>query len=99
MPAPPFTEGGGGQCSSGNQSGGFALPAILAGSYSLALPLARTIPSGRTADGWILSGTLKAQSGRPAGTLRVCASSACAKTHPSKRAPTDLIEYAIEWII
>src|SRR6266516_5576260 len=38
----PFTLRGAGGCSSGNQSGGFALPAIAAASYSLLLPAARS---------------------------------------------------------
>src|SRR5438477_93452 len=76
LPGPPATAGGAGGCSSGNQSGGFEFPATLAHSYSLALPGARTMPCGRTAVGWTLSGMLKAQSGSPAGTV----SASCALT-------------------
>ena len=47
----PLTDRGAGGCSSGNQSGGFAFPAILAASYSFELPGALTMPSGRTAVG------------------------------------------------
>src|ERR1700722_17175700 len=83
IPAPPFTERGAGPCSSGNQSGGFALPAMAAASYSFALPLARTIPSGRTEDSWFWSGIFKAQLGRPAGTVRVCARITGANMHAS----------------
>ena len=41
-------------------------------SYSFALPGALTMPSGRTALGWILSGMLNAQSGSPSGTVSAC---------------------------
>jgi hypothetical protein len=51
IPVSPLTDRGGAGCSSGNQSGGFAFPAILAASYSFALPGALTMPSGRTAVG------------------------------------------------
>src|SRR5262249_14621403 len=51
------------------QSGGFAVPATLAHSYSFALPGAVTMPCTRTALGWTLSGMLNAQSGSPAGTV------------------------------
>src|SRR6266436_8164709 len=81
FPGPPATAGGAGGCSSGNQSGGFVFPETLAHSYSLALPGARTMPSGRTALGWILSGMLKVQSGSPAGTV----SSACAWSFPTMK--------------
>src|SRR5215469_282635 len=73
IPCPPVTARGAGGCSSGNQSGGLALPPILAASYSLLLPGALMMPSTFTAVGCTLSGMLKAQSGSPAGTL----SSAC----------------------
>src|SRR5438046_1364211 len=81
LPGPPATDGGAEGCSSGNQSGGFEFPATLAHSYSLALPGARTMPSGRTALGCTLSGILNAQSGSPAGTV----SSACALTSRAMR--------------
>src|SRR5882757_2049013 len=74
LPGPPATDGGAGGCSSGNQSGGFVFPETLAHSYSLALPGALTMPCGRTAVGWTLSGILNVQSGSPSGTL----SSSCA---------------------
>src|SRR6185295_3370267 len=69
VPSPPVTALGAGGCSSGNQSGGVAFPAIFLASYSLELPGARTMPSTLTAQGCTLSGTLNAQSGRPAGTV------------------------------
>src|SRR6516165_6995881 len=81
IPAPPVTARGAAGCSSGNQSGGLALPPILAASYSFALPGALMIPSILTAVGCTLSGMLKAQSGSPAGTL----SSACALTSRTMR--------------
>src|SRR5215468_1504314 len=68
-PGPPATDGGAGGCSSGNQSGGLVFPETLAHSYSFALPGARTMPSGRTAEGCSLSGMLNAHSGRPAGRV------------------------------
>src|SRR5437899_1414367 len=68
-PGPPATDAGAGGCSSGNQSGGLVFPETLAHSYSLALPGARTMPCGRTADGCSLSGMLKAQSGSPSGRV------------------------------
>src|SRR5258705_13206716 len=74
LPGPPATDAGAGGCSSGNQSGGFVFPETLAHSYSLALPGALTMPCGRTAVGWTLSGILNVQSGSPSGTL----SSSCA---------------------
>src|SRR5215831_12297192 len=67
-PGPPVTALGAGGCSSGNQSGGVALPAIFAASYSLVLPGTLTMPSARIAVGCTLSGMLKVQSGSPAGT-------------------------------
>src|SRR6266849_3418484 len=93
IPGPPVTDRGAGGCSSGNQSGGFAVPATLAHSYSFALPGALTIPSGRTAAGWILSGMLNAQSGSPAGTVsaswalssRIMGSAATAHTRTAMR--------------
>src|ERR1700748_215074 len=69
IPGPPVTAFGAGGCSSGNQSGGFAVPATLDHSYSFGLPGALTMPSGFTALGCSLSGMLKAQSGSPSGTL------------------------------
>src|SRR5207253_3150854 len=61
-----------------NQSGGLAFPATFLQSYSFALPGARTMPSGRTAEGWTASGMLKAQSGSPAGRVNgSCAWSFC----------------------
>src|SRR5262245_61652418 len=69
IPWPPVPARGAGGCSSGNQSGGLAVPATLAHSYSFALPGALTMPSTRTAAGWTLSGMLNAQSGSPSGTL------------------------------
>src|SRR5215510_2782955 len=76
LPGPPATVGGAGGCSSGNQSGGLVFPETLAHSYSRALPGARTMPSGRTADGCSLSGMLKAHSGSPSGRV----SGSCALT-------------------
>src|SRR5262245_27176009 len=77
-PGPPATDGGAGGCSSGNQSGGLVLPETLAHSYSLALPGARTMPCGRTAEGCSLSGMLKAHSGRPSGRVSgSCAPTSC----------------------
>ena len=51
IPVSPLTDRGAAGCSSGNQSGGVAFPAIVAASYSFALPGAFTMPSGRTAVG------------------------------------------------
>src|SRR5215470_6107915 len=80
-PGPPATDAGAGGCSSGNQSGGLVLPETLAHSYSLALPGARTMPSGRTAEGCSLSGMLKAHSGSPSGRVSgSCALARCATT-------------------
>src|SRR5215467_4417388 len=79
IPWPPVTDFGAGGCSSGNQSGGLAVPATLAHSYSFALPGALTIPCGRTALGCTLSGMLNAQSGSPAGTV----SASCAPSPPA----------------
>src|SRR5882672_4564862 len=81
IPGPPVTDRGAGGCSSGNQSGGLAVPATLAHSYSFALPGALTIPSTRTAVGCTLSGMLKAQSGSPSGTV----SASCALTPRATR--------------
>src|SRR5438045_2157530 len=79
LPGPPATDSGAGGCSSGNQSGGFEFPETLAHSYSFALPGALTMPCGRTAVGWTLSGILNAQSGSPAGTVSgSCALISCA---------------------
>src|SRR5262245_58636421 len=79
LPGPPATDAGAGGCSSGNQSGGFVLPATLAHSYSRALPGARTMPSGRTAEGCSLSGMLNAHSGSRAGRVSCsCALTSCA---------------------
>src|SRR5262249_15696361 len=85
-PGPPATDTGAGGCSSGNQSGGFVLPATLAHSYSRALPGARTMPSGRTADGCSLSGMLNAHSGSPGG--RVSGSCALTSTRSEASAHT-----------
>src|SRR6185369_4424500 len=74
--AGPATTRGAGRCSSGNQSGGFVLPAIAAASYSRALPGARTTPVIGVAGGCTASGTLNAQSGSPLGKTNgagVCA--------------------------
>src|SRR5438874_11176649 len=68
-PASPFTIPGAGPCSSGNQSGGFALLAALAGSYSLLLPGTWTGPVASTPGGCTLSGMLYAQEGRPLGIV------------------------------
>src|SRR4029450_9817163 len=86
LPGPPATDDGAGGCSSGNQSGGFVLPATLAHSYSRALPGARTMPSGRTAEGCSLSGMLNAHSGSPAG--RVNGSCALTSTRSEASAHT-----------
>src|SRR5580704_4715932 len=67
-PPSPVTIRGAGPCSSGNQSGGVALPAIFAASYSWLLPGTRTGPCAGTLVGCTLSGMLYAQSGRPLGT-------------------------------
>src|SRR5579859_8043120 len=73
-PASPFTIRGAGACSSGNQSGGVAFPAIFAASYSFALPGTRTVPVGSGPGGWTLSGMLNAHEGKPLGTVSgVCA--------------------------
>lgn len=66
-PPSPVTIRGAGTCSPGNQSGGVALPVILAASYSLLLPGTRTGPVAGTLGGWTLSGMLYAQEGRPLG--------------------------------
>src|SRR5437016_8124453 len=73
-PASPFTIPGAAPCSSGNQSGGFALLAALAASYSLLLPGTWTGPVASTLGGCTLSGMLYAQGGRPLGI--VCDTSA-----------------------
>src|SRR5262245_32238802 len=65
----PFTLRGAGGCSSGNQSGGFALPAIVDASYSWLLPAARTVAGTRGSGGCTVSGMLYAHSGRPFGTF------------------------------
>src|ERR1700724_4395589 len=104
-PAPPVTARGAGGCSSGNQSGGFAFPATLAHSYSFALPGALTMPSGRTADGWTLSGMLNVQSGSPGGTERAsCAWSPCtmgsdARAHTRAAMQTDVFVRGIRQIM
>src|SRR5580765_5802471 len=67
-PASPFTIPGAGPCSSGNQSGGFALLVSLAASYSLLLPGTRIGPVASTLGGCTLSGMLYAQGGSPLGT-------------------------------
>src|ERR1700730_16926424 len=77
-PASPFTIRGAAGCSSGNQSGGFALLAILAASYSLLLPGTRIGPVVSTLGGCALSGMLYAQGGRPLGTD--CGACAAAET-------------------
>src|SRR5579863_5051590 len=66
-PGSPFTLRGAGPCSSGNQSGGFALLATLAASYSFVLPGTWTGPVGCTLGGCTLSGMLYAHEGRPLG--------------------------------
>src|SRR5258707_9015568 len=105
VPGPPLTALGAAGCSSGNQSGGFAFPAILAASYSLALPGARMMPSGRTALGWILSGILNVQSGSPAGTLSAAWALSCratrsgARAHTSAATQTDVLVRKIRRII
>ncbi len=76
IPGPPVTAFGAGGCSSGNQSGGFEVPATLDHSYSFVLPGAFTMPSGFTALGCTLSGMLKVQSGSPSGTLRASCAAA-----------------------
>src|ERR687884_1921112 len=65
----PFTLFGAGGCSSGNQSGGFALPAIAVASYSLLLPATRTTLGTFGSGGCTLSGMLNAHSGRPFGIV------------------------------
>src|SRR5215470_9633741 len=78
IPESPLTDRGAGGCSSGNQSGGFAFPAIFVASYSLALPGTRTMPVGPAPAGWTASGILKAHDGSPSGTVSaVCAASVC----------------------
>src|SRR5712671_4020225 len=66
-PGSPFTIRGAGPCSSGNQSGGFALLPTFAPSYSFALPGTCSGPAGSTLGGCTLSGILYAQEGRPLG--------------------------------
>src|SRR5437773_2716104 len=86
----PFTLRGAAGCSSGNQSGGFALPAIAVASYSLLLPGARTVRGTAVSGGCTLSGMLYAQEGRPlgtdSGTCGTCA--AAAKGNSEARART-----------
>src|SRR5258708_34985110 len=69
IPGSPLTDRGAAGGSSGNQSGGFAVPAILAASDSFALPGALTMPSGRTAVRGILAGVVYARSGGAAGAV------------------------------
>src|SRR6266700_1455962 len=101
LPGPPATDDGAGGCSSGNQSGGFVLPETLAHSYSLALPGARTMPCGRTAEGCSLSGMLKAQSGSPSGRVSgSCALDSCivrseASAHTTTAMQTDVFDRVI----
>src|ERR1700730_2667801 len=68
-PGSPFTMRGAAGCSSGNQSGGFALLPVFAASYSLVLPGKWTGPVGSTVGGCTLSGILNAQEGRPLGIV------------------------------
>src|SRR4249920_33417 len=82
----PFTLLGAGGCSSGNQSGGFALPAIAVASYSRLLPAARTVAGTFGSGGCTLSGMLYAHSGRPFGI--VVGVGFCART--AARATTDI---------
>ena len=56
-------------CSSGNQSGGFALPAIADASSSLLLPATRTTFGTFGSGGCTLSGMLYAHSGSPLGIV------------------------------
>src|SRR5215467_11160764 len=78
-PASPFTILGAAPCSSGNQSGGFALPATAAASYSRVLPGTWTVPFGASVGGCTESGMLYAHDGNPFGI--VCgAGGACART-------------------
>src|SRR3954470_21231065 len=87
-PGPPATDGGAGGCSSGNQSGGLVFPETLAHSYSLALPGARTMPSGRTAEGCSLSGMLKAHSGSPSGRVSGSCALTTVRSEPSAHTAT-----------
>src|SRR5713101_7036751 len=68
-PGSPFTMRGAGGCSSGNQSGGFALLPVFAASYTLVLPGTWTGPVGCTVGGCTLSGMLNAQEGRRFGIV------------------------------
>src|SRR5258705_4334760 len=99
LPGPPATDGGAGGCSSGNQSGGFVFPDTLAHSYSLALPGARTLPCGRTAEGCSLSGMLKAQSGSPSGRVSGSCALTCmtseASAHTMTAMQTDVLDRRI----
>src|SRR5882672_9408153 len=65
----PLTLRGAAGCSSGNQSGGFALPAIADASYSLLLPAARTTAGTRGSGGCTGSGMLNAHDGSPFGIV------------------------------
>src|ERR1044071_1865438 len=65
----PFTLRGGAGCSSGNQSGGLALPPTAVASISFAAPGARTTAGTFGSGGCTLSGMLKAHSGRPFGIV------------------------------
>src|SRR5205085_1527903 len=85
----------------GNQSGGLVFPETLAQSYSLALPGARTMPCGRTALGWTLSGMLNVQSGSPGGAVSsACALTSCAvrsgaSAHTRAAMRADVLEWRI----
>src|SRR5262245_22789439 len=87
-PGPPATDAGAGGCSSGNQSGGLVLPETFAHSYSLALPGALTMPSGRTAEGCSLSGMLKAHSGSPSGRVSGSCALTCVRSEASAHTTT-----------
>src|ERR1044071_9549582 len=65
----PFTLRGGTGCSSGNQSGGLALPAMADASSSLLLPTTRTTFGTFGSGGCTLSGMLYAHSVSPFGIV------------------------------
>jgi len=82
-----FTILGAAPCSLGNQSGGFALFATSAASYTLVLPARWTGPVASARGACTLSGMLYAQEGRPLGTdCGTCA--AVAKANSGARGKT-----------
>src|SRR5258705_10021916 len=90
----PFTLRGGAGCSSGNQSGGFALPATAVASISFAAPGARTTAGTFGSGGCTLSGILNAHSGRPFGIVvgaGFCAAVATVNTDTRSRALIQLL--------